>query len=708
MNHNEQLPQIVQPGANCWRIARAHRVTFLIDGDDYFSAFHAAVSHGRHSVFIIGWDINSQVELLRNGKPTNKLPRSLGSFLDAMAARRKDLKIYVLGWDFAMLYALDREFLPIYKLGWRTHRNLHFHLDDAHPFGASQHQKIVVIDDAVAFVGGMDLTKGRWDTSEHRPGEPRRRNPDGENYAPFHDVQMMVDGDAAAAMGELARERWRRATGKRIAETRLTEHDPWPPDVNPSLTECNIAIARTEPCYRSFPLVQEVKQLYLDAIKAARRWIYLENQYFTAPPIGDAIGKRLQEPNGPEVVLVSRLRGGGWLEENTMGALRARLLARLRSQDLHQRLRVYYPDRKDLTGEPINVHSKIMVVDDRFVRVGSANLNNRSMGYDSECDLAIDGAEARVQNAIRNFRNRLLAEHLGVESGAIAEKIASTGSLIATIKGYRNNSRTLKLLEPQLDPRLDELLPEVSLLDPEKPIDLDELASEFVSAEDRRSAGSRLLLIVSLLLVFSGLAAAWRWTPLKQWAKTEILFAAAAMLQQMPGAPLLVLGAYVVASLVAIPITLIIVATVLVYGTYFGFIYAYCGSLLAAAASFWIGHMLGRDTIRLIAGSRLNALSQRLGRRGLLAVLAVRLVPVAPFTVVNLVAGASHIKTRDFLLGTALGMAPGIIAVTIFSDRLLALVREPSAEPMAILALVVGALVAGAAAIRYWLARWSR
>lgn len=705
MNLTEQVPRILQPGANCWRVARAHRVGFLIDGNDYFSAVHATLSRARYSVLIIGWDINSRVELLRNGQPRNNLPSSLGDFLNTLAAGRPDLKIHVLGWDFAMLYALDREFLPIYKLGWRTHRNLHFHLDDAHPFGASQHQKIVVVDDAVAFVGGMDLTKGRWDTPEHQADEPRRHNPNGERYPPFHDVQMMVDGDAAAAMGELARERWRRARGEEIVAPRIHEHDPWPPDVKPSLTECNIAIARTEPCYQRFPLVQEIKQLYLDAIKAARRWIYLENQYFTAPAIGDAISKRLQQRDGPEVVLVSRLRGGGWLEENTMGALRARLLVRLRSQDPHQRLRVYYPDRGDLGEEIINVHSKIMVVDDRFVRVGSANLNNRSLGYDSECDLAIDDPEARVQGAIRDFRNRLLAEHLGVKSEDIGERIESTGSLIATIEGYRNNSRTLQPLKPHLDPGFEELLPEGSMLDPEKPIDPDRLAAEFVSAEDRRSAGNRLTLVVSLLVVFSGLAAVWRWTPLKQWINTETLFAAAAWLQQMPGAPFLVLCAYVVASLVAVPITVIVVATVLLYGTVLGFIYSFCGSLLAAMASFWLGQLLGRDTIRLVAGKRLNTLSQKLGRRGLLAVLVVRLIPVAPFTVVNLVAGASHIKMRDFLLGTALGMTPGITAVAIFSDRLLALIREPSAETVAILALVTGALGVGAAALRYWLAR---
>ena len=708
MKQNEQKGAILQTGTNCWRIARARRAAFLIDGAAYFAAFRAAAEKARRSLFIIGWDINSRVELLRDGAITDGLPNPLGDFLNALVKRRHDLKIYVLAWDFAMLYALDREFLPLYKLGWRTHRHLYFHLDDAHPFGTSQHQKIVVVDDAVAFVGGFDLTKGRWDTSEHRPDERYRCDPDGGNYPPFHDVQMIVDGDAAAAIGGLARERWWRATSKQIDATKNTGADPWPATVNPCLTDVNIAIARTEPGYRHYPLVQEIKRLYLDAIKTARRWIYLENQYFTVAEIGDALGKRLNEPDGPEVILVSRLHGGGWLEENTMGTLRARLLVRLRSQDPYKRLRVYYPDREDLGGKPINVHSKIMVVDDRFVRVGSANLNNRSMGSDSECDLAIESEEPRVQNAIGDFRNRLLAEHLGVDPQQIAESLETKGSLIAAIESCEGKKRNLKPLEPSLDPPVDGLIPEASVIDPEQPIDPDELAVQFVPMEERQYAAGRLAISILLLLVICGLAAAWRWTPLRDWVNTETLVYAAEVLRNIPGSTLWVLGAYALASLIAIPITLMIVATVLVFDTFFGFIYALCGSVLGAAICFWLGRWIGRDAVRRLARSRINALSRRLGRHDLLATLLFRLVPVAPFTVVNLVAGASHIRFSAFIAGTVIGMAPGILAVTVFADRLLALLHDPSPTALVILALVIATLIAASVAIRYWIKRGSR
>ncbi|HXV80555.1 MAG TPA: VTT domain-containing protein [Candidatus Binatia bacterium] len=708
MSQNQQTGAILQPGTNCWRIARARRTAFLIDGAAYFAAFRAAIKEARRSVFIIGWDINSKVELLRDGAITDGLPNALGDFLNALVKRRRGLNIYILAWDFAMLYALDREFLSIYKLGWRTHRHLYFHQDDAHPFGTSQHQKIIVVDDAVAFVGGFDLTKGRWDTNEHRPDEHRRRDSNGESYPPFHDVQMMVDGDAAVALGELARERWRRATGKRVDAVKNSDGDPWPANVEPSLTDADIAIARTEPCYRDYPLVQEIKRLYLDAIKAARRWIYIENQYFTVGEIGDALGKRLKEPDGPEVIFVSRIRGGGWLEENTMGVLRARLLARLRSEDPYGRLRVYYPDREDLAGDPINVHSKIMVVDDRFLRVGSANLNNRSMGCDSECDLAIESDEPRIQEGIGDFRNRLLAEHLGTDPKQIAETLKAKGSLIAAIESCQGKNRTLKPLDPSLDPRVDGLVPDASVIDPEQPVDPDELAAEFVPVEDGHRAGGRLAVSILLLLSICGLAAAWRWTPLRDWVNTETLVYAAEVLRNFPGSPLWVLGAYAVASLIAIPITLMIVATVLVFDTFLGFFYALCGSVFGAVVSFWLGRMIGRDTVRHLAGPRLNELSHRLARRGLLATLLLRLVPVAPFTVVNLVAGASHIRFSEFAAGTVIGMTPGILALTVFSDRLLALLRDPSPIALTILGLVTATFIGASIALRYWLKRRSR
>ena len=80
-----------------------------------------------------------------------------------LVRRNRRLRIYVLLWDFAMIYVADREIIPLYAHPWRTHRRIHFRLDGSHPIGASHHQKIVVIDDHVAFVGGLDIAEHRWD-----------------------------------------------------------------------------------------------------------------------------------------------------------------------------------------------------------------------------------------------------------------------------------------------------------------------------------------------------------------------------------------------------------------------------------------------------------------------------------------------------------------------------------------------------------------
>ncbi|MCZ7563465.1 MAG: VTT domain-containing protein [Burkholderiales bacterium] len=597
---------------------------------------------------------------------------------------------------------------PIYTLGWRTHRRLHFHLDGRHPVGASHHQKIVVIDDALAFVGGLDLTVRRWDTPAHRADEPRRVDPAGEPYAPFHDVQIMVDGEAAAALGELARTRWRRATGGEPHPAPCAPAaDPWPDTIRPDVTDVEVGIARTAPPYREREGVEEVKRLYLDAIRAARRSIYIENQYFTSAAVADALAARLAEPDGPQIVVVSRLRGGGWLEENTMAVLRARLVRRLRETDRHGRLRVYCPTQAGLGEACINLHAKLMIVDDRLVRVGSANLANRSMGLDTECDLAIEANEPRVAEAIAALRTRLLAEHLGAPPDDVADALARCGSLVAAIEALRGGARSLAPLDAEIDPQVDALVPDANVIDPEKPVDPEEIVEELVPPAEQPRAGARIAAFAALVVGIALLAAAWRWGPLAEWLDRERLAEAGAAIRGSALAPVWVLGAYAVAALTALPITLLIVATAVVFGPLAAFAYALAGALGGAMLGFGIGHWLGRDAVRRLAGARLNDLSRRLGRRGVLAVVAVRVLPVAPFTVVNLVAGASHIRLRDFVLGTVLGMAPGIAAVSVFADRLLAALHEPSTATLVTLVFVVAAIVAGAVAVRRWLRRRS-
>src|SRR5207247_10981805 len=157
--------------------------------------------------------------------------------------------------------------------------------------------------------------------------------------------------------------------------------------------------------------------------------------------------------------------------------------------------------------------------------------------------------------------------------------------------------------------------------------------------------------------------------------------------------PLVGCRAYVVAGLLDVPVLLVIAVAGIVFGPLVGGIYALAGSMLSGAVTYSIGRKLGRETVRRFAGKRLNAITRGLSKRGLLTMILVRVVPVAPFTVVNVVAGASHIGWRDFLLGTALGMLPGIVATVLFVDRLIAAVRHPGPKTIALLSLIAAVLI---------------
>jgi phospholipase D1/2 len=693
--------RILTEGRNCWRITRAQRAAFLIDGAAYFAAFVAAAEQAEESIFIVGWDVDSRVRLMPDADQ-GAMPVELGRFLNALVSRRRHLRVYILNWDFAMVFALEREPLPMLKLRRWTHRKVHFRLDGQHPVWASHHQKIVVVDNAVAFVGGMDLTLRRWDTPEHKADDPRRVDPRGQPYPPMHDVQMAVDGEAAAALGELVRERWRRATGRQVDTVCTPESDPWPSDLAPDLEDVDVAIARTQPTYNGNPEVREVQALYLDAIAAARCSIYIEAQYFTSTAIAEALEKRLSEPGGPEVLLILPRDGAGWLEQNTMTALRTRLLRRLRAADRFGYLRVYYPAILRLGDGCINVHSKILVVDDTLVRVGSSNLSNRSLGLDTECDLAIDSAgDVRIAGAIAQFRDRLLGEHLGVPSECVTERVATTQSLIAGVESLIGSDRGLEELTSEVPSWHDRLLLDGKLLDPDGPIAPETLVEPYIPEENRRLGGRRLMRSAMFLIVVVGLAAAWRWTPLGNWLDVATLVEWVRPWHDHPLTPLLVIGAYAAGGLVVAPITMLIIATAMAFGPLLGLTYSLLGCLVSATLTFGIGALMGRETVRRFAGRHVSRLSHRLARHGLTAVLIVRILPVAPFTIVNIMAGASEVRFRDFILATLLGMLPGLVVMTVFGDRLQSAIKDPRAESFMLLVAFVVVLIA----VMIWLRR---
>jgi phospholipase D1/2 len=437
-----------------------------------------------------------------------------------------------------------------------------------------------------------------------------------------------------------------------------------------------------------------VRQLHLDAITHARQFIFAENQYFTSGLIANALEQRLAGADAPEMALLVPAIQAGWLEASTMGVLRARIHRGLRAADPAGRYQLYCPSRAcdDVAGRCINVHSKVLVVDDEFLTVGSANLSNRSMHLDTECNLALAAAgDPRVRATIAGLRERLLAEHLGVDAGAVQRSIADTRSLHATIEALANpQDRWLQRLEPPLDPAIDALTPDHDVLDPERPLDLDVVVTDLLPAHrSRNNVRLRLTAILLAVAALSALALAWRYTGLNQYLNLQAMIASGTHIRASAWAPLLVPAIFVLAGLVMVPLTLMIAVTAVVFGPLEGAALALAGAMCSASVGYAIGRSLGRNALRRIAGKRLGDLSRRLAKRGLIAMLVVRLLPVAPYTVINLVAGASSIGWRDYLIGTALGLFPGLLMITALVDRAVVAIRAPSAASVSILVLVV-------------------
>lgn len=686
---------LLRPGSNCWHKDAIDQASLIIDAADYFAAFAQACRLAQHQILILGWDFDRRERLHHDGPPKD-FPDQLGDFLAELVHQKKGLHVYLLSWNFNMIYAAERELLPALRLRLQAPPRFHFRLDAQHPPGASHHQKVVIIDDKLAFVGGIDLSRWRWDTSEHAAHDKRRTDADGKHYPPFHDLMLAVEGPAAARLGELARERWRRARGRRVKPPAPVERSAWPVDIPAGVKNTHVGIARTEPAYAGRPAVREVENLYLDMIRAARHFIYIENQYFTSSCLAHALGERLGEPDGPEVILVLPEKTGGWLEQATMDVLRGRMVKQMQRADQHGRLRIYYPFQPGLDGECISVHSKLMIVDDRYLRVGSSNTSNRSMGLDTECDLALESEreEDGVADFIRTCRRRLLAEHLDCDEQALSDAEHEHDGLAAAIESLQDSGRSLRQLDCTVSEQIDQLVPDDSLIDPSEPMSPDYFVTRYVPQTERHRGRRRLQAFLTVLLILISLAAAWRWTPLQDWLSPQLV---GELFQQFDSPALHALAAVsgvAIASVLMIPLTFLAVVCGILFPGWLGWTYALLGALLGAATGFLGGKILSRDAIERISGSRISDLSKRIAKRGTAAVALLRLLPIAPFTVFNLVAGASHLGFRQFMVGSTLGLAPGLAGITMFSSSLWELVTEPSWENI-LAAAAIGALLIG-------------
>lgn len=456
---------------NCGSLVRANRFALLVDGSNYYRALAECLPLARHTIVIVGWDLDSRVRL-GPGAGEEPLEPPIREFLPALADANPELNIYILSWNFPVLFANVRDPQLVWGRDPFNHPRVHLKFDGTHPAGASHHQKIVAIDECLAFAGGMDIAGGRWDSPEHRARDIRRAGKD-EPYAPSHDVQAVVDGEAARALADVVRERWHRATGTVIPTVPASGNracDIWPDGVTSDLVDVTVAISRTDVDDEGAGR-REIEQLHFDLIEAARDAIYIENQYLTSLPMASALARRLDAAEGPEVLIVLPLNNFGWLEENTIEILRSRCVHMLRQADRFKRLRICYPVVPDLNDTSLGVHSKVLAIDDRIFRIGSSNLTNRSMRLDTECDLTIEATNEQERREITRLRNCLLGEHLGMSAEQVGDALSKDPSLIRLVDSRRHTPRCLREL-PREDHSNQPIIDD-DLVDPSRPLTAD-------------------------------------------------------------------------------------------------------------------------------------------------------------------------------------------------------------------------------------------
>ncbi|MEQ8585570.1 MAG: VTT domain-containing protein [Thalassobaculaceae bacterium] len=689
----------------CATTARAERASLMVDGEEYFAALRSAMMQAERAIVLIGWDLDSQVDLAPqmhdgSGVDADGVPTRLKPLLEHLIERKPDLEVWLLLWDFTPLFVRDREALPTVNLMLTTSSRVHMRLDDALPFGACHHQKLALIDDAIGFCGGLDVTRERWDTTGHIPEDPRRVSPKGGIYTPFHDTHMAVTGPAARMLGDLVRRRWRAVDPDDIPEIDAPG-DIWPEGLTAQFTDIEVGLSLTEPSLNDNPAVWQIERVYKEAIRHAERLVFIENQFITAPGIARALTQRLEERPELEVVIITPAVQNTWLETKSMGGGRRMFRAQLEEAGVLDRVTLVAPVTRaaDGTTASVMVHSKLMIVDDRFLTVGSANLNRRSMRFDTEANLVLIGDTRERRDAIADIRHRLLGEHLGLSPDEFARRVeahASLGGLIRDLaETYRSGKGEGRCLLPIEEPAAFELDPATSVLldlaDPDR--QLKDGALGFLSMESVPSFRPRLQKIVLgvTILCLIALAAVWTTTPLADFANVERLGPLFDRLTGTVWTPLLVAAVYAVASLTMFPITVLLVLTAMTFEPVVAMLYAVFGTTLGAILTYGIGRWGGRRLVHRLMGHKLKSLSGKIGRQGIVAVLTLRMTPIAPFTLINILAGATHIRPWDFVIGTALGLLPSVVALTAVGESLWQLIAEPTITRVAIL---VGVLVA--------------
>jgi phosphatidylserine/phosphatidylglycerophosphate/cardiolipin synthase-like enzyme len=474
---------ILKPGVNCKGIYKVRDTGLLIDASDYYRAFYHAALQARHNLLMAGWQFDSDVRLLRGQEArTAEVDVRFLPFLESLCERNPQLEIYILAWDFSVFFSLEREWFQDLIFNWSTNKRIHFIFDGKHAVNATHHQKFVIIDSRLAFVGGIDICSDRWDDRRHLQHNPERKNVDGIFYGAYHDIQSYHTGPVVRELLEIFQARWTEAGGEPIIFPTVDGLRPAPPGDALPLAAENVAISRTQArdLLALREPVQEIRRLFIDGIMAADRLIYLENQYFSSQAMYWALVSRMQEPHRPRLQIVMILPDRlPFTEELFLGLPQMKMLSGLMevATENGHRLGIYTTVCTENGERRMTfIHSKLLLVDDRFLTVGSANATNRSLGLDTELNMTWEAGEEETAlvDSIRRVRVSLLAEHAAMTEAEAEHRFGSITGLVDYLDALAGDGES-RLCPYQADPTLEgfswqgALEPVTRIVDPDRP-----------------------------------------------------------------------------------------------------------------------------------------------------------------------------------------------------------------------------------------------